>query len=107
MARNTREQLVDFLDKRVFDPILDTSDDEFSSDKQKETFRHVRRSTESEKHRFHEEYTNAEDVKNNYLSDLSSDTGERITRESHELGLPTLPDVHDEFVQLCDKLNVK
>jgi hypothetical protein len=105
--KNARDELVQFLDEKVFDPILDKSEADFSSEDQKEKFRDVRRSTESEKHRFHDEYTSAQDVKDNYLSDLSSNTGKKKDEELEDLGLPKLPDVRDEFMELCDKLGVK
>jgi len=105
--KDARDKLVQFLDERVFDPIPDKSEGDFSSEDRKEKFRDVRRSTESEKHRFHDEYPSARDVKDNYLSDLSSSTGKAKDRELEDLGLPKLPDVRDEFMELCDKLGVK
>jgi hypothetical protein len=39
--------------------------------------------------------------------DLSSDAGERKTRELEELGLPSLPAVKDEFLDLCGKLGLR
>jgi hypothetical protein len=104
---DAKEKLVEFLDEKVFDPVLQASEGDFPSSTEKEKLRDVQQSTESGKHRFHEEYRSAEDVKDNYLSDLSSDTGERVSREAQDLGLPTLPEFRDEFMKLCDKLDVK
>ncbi len=104
---NARQQLVELLDRKVFDPILSKSEDDFSSEREKEELRDVQESTESEKHRFHDEYTSAKDVKDNYVSDLSSSTGKRKDKELDDLGLPKMPDVRDEFMRLCDKLGVK
>jgi len=45
-------------------------------------------------------------VKNNYLSDLNSSTAKKKNAELEELGLPTLPQLKDEFTQLCDELDI-
>jgi len=108
MARkDARERLVQFLDRKVFDPILDKSEDEFSSQRERERLRDVKDSTASEKSRFHHDYQTAAAVKDNYQSDVSSDAGKRISAEARELGLPTLPGVRGEFLELCDKLDVE
>jgi hypothetical protein len=97
-AKN-REKLVEFLDEKVFDPILKASGDETK-------LGHLKRSTENEKRRYHDEYRTASDVRNNYLSDLDSESGKRISRELEGVGLPTLPQVKGEFMKLCEELGV-
>jgi hypothetical protein len=104
--RDAREELIGFLDRKVFDPILRRSRDSFRTDADKQKFDDVKRSTESEKRRFHEDYRSASDVRGNYLSDLTSEVGKRKSRELEELGLPTLPQVKDEFLDLCGRLGV-
>lgn len=101
-----REKLVHFLDEKAFDPILRKSEEEFSGE-QRDKFRDVKRSTENEKHRFHEEYHSAGEVKENYLSDLSSSTARKKNEELEDLGLPRLPEFKDEFMRLCDELDVR
>lgn len=105
MAKDTREELVSFLDKKVFDPVLSTSSDKYEG-KKKDLFNDVKRSTESEKRRFHESYQSAEAVRNNYLSDLDSKTAQKKDAELSSLGLPKLPDFKDEFLGLCERLGV-
>ncbi len=105
MARDQREELVSFLDRKVFDPVLHTSPDKFSG-RERDMFTDVKRSTESEKRRFHEDYKSAEDVRSNFLSDLDSKTAKRKDAELDQLGLPKLPDVKGEFLALCERLGV-
>ena len=94
-----KNELVSFLDRRVFDPILRASPDQYgAADRQK--LQDVQESTRSEKERFRH-YRSADDVKNNYLSDLNSSTAKRINKELEDLGLPRLPDVKDEFLKLA------
>ena len=99
-----KEKLVHLLDKGAFDPILKESPEQFTGEK-RAMFEDVRRSTESEKNRFHH-YGSAEEVKKNYLSDLSSRTGKKKNEELEELGLPKLPDLKEKFLKLCDELEV-
>ncbi len=106
MADHEREELVRFLDRKVFDPILRASPDRYSGADRKH-LEHVKSNTESEKKRFHDDYRTAREVRDNYHSDLSSKTADRVNRELEELGLPTLPSVREEFDALAEKLGVK
>lgn len=100
-----RKNLIAFLDRNAFDPILSQSADRFSGH-DREMFEDVRRSTESEKRRFHDNYLTAKDVRDNYLSDLNSRAAQKKNHELEELGLPRLPQFRDEFMDLCDKLGL-
>jgi hypothetical protein len=101
------KELLDFLDKNAFDPILNKSESDFMSEEQKRTFSHVKRSTQSEKERFHTRYHSAGEIKKNYLSDLTSSAAKRIDPQIESLGLPSLPQFRGQFLQLCEELGVK
>lgn len=103
--KEKREKLVRFLDEKAFNPILRKSADDFSGEG-KRKFEDVKRSTESEKNRFHEDYKSAKEVKDNYLSDLSSSAAKKKNSELEELGLPRLPEFKEEFLNLCNDLGV-
>jgi hypothetical protein len=66
----------------------------------------VKRSTESEKKRFHDDYRTATAVKQNYLSDLSSEAAKKKNGELEELELPRMYQVRDEFLKICDRFHV-
>lgn len=100
-----REQLVHFLDEKVFDPVLKATESRYD-EHQKRKLADVKRSTESEKQRFHHDYTTAKAVKMNYLSDLNSETAKKKNKELEELELPRMYQVRDEFLKLCDRLHV-
>ncbi len=100
-----RDQLLNFLDKNAFDPILQKDEDKYSLNLRTK-FRDVKRSTQNEKSRFHNEYLTAKDVKDNYLSDLNSRTAKKKNEELQELGLPRLPEFRDQFLDLCEKLRI-
>lgn len=70
-AEQKREELLNFLDKKGFDPILKASPGDCKDEHRKEILVDVQKKTESEKHRFHENYRTAKEVKENFKSDLS------------------------------------
>src|SRR4051794_23128061 len=57
-ANDVKKQLLDFINKKAFDPILRTKPEKFS-DKDREAFEELRRKTENEKKNF-EEYGSAD-----------------------------------------------
>jgi len=104
-AKDKREELLKFIDKNAFDPILKASPKKLS-EKDKEKLEDVQRKTENEKKQFHNEYKTAEEVKKNYLSDVRSKAAAKVNKELEHLHLPTLPELKDEFMELCKKLDV-
>jgi Tfp pilus assembly protein PilO len=100
-----REELLKFLNQKVFDPILRALPEDYESQDLKRKLNDVKTRTESEKHLFHE-FQTAEEVKKNYLADLDFRIDRKIDHELDELKLPSLPKVKDEFLRLCEKLRV-
>ena len=100
-----REELLKFLNQKVFDPILWALPEDYKSEDLKKKLNDVKKRTESEKHIFHELQT-AEQVKKNYLADLDFRTARKTDYELDELKLPSLTKVKDEFLRLCEKLKV-
>jgi hypothetical protein len=92
-----KEDLRHFLDRRVFDPILRASPDNYSEADLKK-LKDVQDRTRSEKERFHR-YANAAEIIENYKRDLHSSTAKRVNRELEHLKLPTLPSVEEEFLK--------
>ena len=95
----SKSELLRFLDSHVFNPILRARKSEYQERDQK-ALADVQDATKSEKQRFRG-YRSAAEVRDNYLSDLHSDTAKRINRELKRLKLPRLPDVKDEFLKLA------
>jgi hypothetical protein len=106
MAGDKREKLLDFLDQKAFDPVLRASPSAYRTEHERKMLEDVRQSTESEKRRFHDDYRSARDVRDNFMSDLHSQTGKRISQELDQLNLPSLPKLREEFLDLCNQLGV-
>jgi hypothetical protein len=88
--QNARERLLKFLDERAFDPILKTSPDQYSSEADKRTLDDVKRRTESEKKRYHENYGSADEIRRRFLDDLHSSAAEKVNRELQAASTPAL-----------------
>ncbi len=98
MANKT--ELLRFLDSRVFNPILKAKKQDYRESDQK-ALADVQESTKSEKQRFHG-YHSAREIRDNYMSDLHSETAKRTNQELRRLKLPRLPDVKEDFLRLAD-----
>ena len=94
-----KQELVDFLDKHVFQPILNENPDRHHGADRKK-LEDVQDSTRSEIDRF-KHYRNAEEVVTNYKRDLHSEAAKKVNRELEALHLPTLRSVEDEFLRLA------
>jgi len=104
-TKDKREELLQFIDKNAFDPVLKASRDKLS-EKDKGKLEDIQRKTENEKKQFHDDYKTADAVKKNYLSDVRSKAAAKVNKELEHLHLPTLPEKKDEFMALCKKLGV-
>ncbi|WP_137389624.1 hypothetical protein [Rhodoligotrophos defluvii] len=105
MASDAKAKLVDFLDRKAFEPVLRADPDRYS-ESQRAKLEDVKRATESERERFRN-YESAEKVYQMYRDDLSSEPAQEVDRELRDLNLPTLKDVREEFEQLAEELGVR
>ena len=95
----SKQELLDYLDKHVFHPILNARADKYST-KQREDLADLQKRTEAEKARFHG-YDSAERIVAMYKDDLSSETAKPVNARLQDLGLPRLVDVKEEFLKLA------
>lgn len=102
--KDARKELVDFIDKKAFNKILKASPDDYDG-KEKETVEEVIKKTKNEQKKFHD-YKSAEEVKKNFMSNVHSKAAKKLNKEIEQLGLPTLPQLKDEFEKLAEKLEV-
>jgi hypothetical protein len=72
----SKEQLVQFLDERVFDPILDASTDRYHGSERDE-LKYVQDRTRAEKQRYHG-YETAEKVVQMFRDDLRSEAAKKV-----------------------------
>lgn len=104
--KNAREKMLDLLDRKAFDPVLNASPDDYGSDADKEKLRHLQKTTQSTRESYHEKYGSAEKVRQMFHDDLNSDAAKKVHRDLKDLGLPVLNDIKPEFERLTDELGV-
>lgn len=102
-----RKELLDFLDKKAFDPVLHASENRYDSEDKKKKLGELKEKTEKEKDRFHKNYNSPKEIKDNFLSDLNSQAAKKVHSELKYLGLPRLPDLKEEFLDLYEELEEK
>ncbi|HEY6432672.1 MAG TPA: hypothetical protein VIZ17_11890 [Acetobacteraceae bacterium] len=101
----TRQKLVDFLERKAFRPVLEAEPGRYPEGK-RASLADVQRRTETEIQRFRN-YRSAQEVVTNFRRDLNSDAAQKVHRELKALGLPTVNDVRTEFEELAGSLGVK
>jgi hypothetical protein len=106
-AKDARQELVDLLNEKVFNPILDASPDKYKSDADRQKLKDLQSTTRSTQESYEKRYKTAQKVVEMYRDDLSSDAAEKVQKESRNLGLPTLDDVKKEFEKKAQELGVK
>jgi hypothetical protein len=98
-----KRQLLNFLDEKVFRPVLDAP-----SRKGPDAvfFREAQSKVRRTWYRYPERYLTAIDLKRAFISDLQSPIGQQLAVMLHWLGLPRFEDVREDFLELCRKLGV-
>ncbi len=104
MASDAKRELVEFLESRAFNPVLNQKPDDYGSDSDRRKLADVQRATRSEIERYRHEYTSAQDVIRNYKDDLTSEPAREIDRELDQLGLPTLRAIEPQFRKKVEEL---
>ena len=92
-----KSELVAFLDRRVFEPILRAPK---RTGHEGEELQDVQRRTRDEQARFHG-YPTAEKVVEMFKDDLHSEKARPVNARLKRLHLPVLADVREEFIKLA------
>jgi hypothetical protein len=105
MTTDKKRELVDFLVKKAFDPVLHAkADGRSEADKRK--LEHVRDATQAEIERYRD-YSSAEEVVSNFRRDLHSRAAKKVHAELRSLHLPTLNDIRNEFEDKARELGIE
>lgn len=96
-----KAELVRFLDRHVFEPILKADAAKYTGH-EKDELQDVPRRTETERARYRK-YDSADRVVEMYKDDLTSEKAKPVNAKLKRLKLPILADVKDEFLKLADE----
>jgi len=105
MADKHKQKLIQFLERRVWNPVLRASSGRRSESERKRLER-VQRKTETQRERYRG-YANAGEVRQEFDDDLRSQPAKRVASDLERLGLPTQREVADDFFALADRLGVR
>ena len=104
MASDHKGELLHFLERKAFDPVLKAKP-EGRSDSEKKTLEHVQKATRAEIGRYRRYHT-AEELVTNFKRDLNSEPAKKVHAQLRSLGLPTIEDIRAEFEEKARALGV-
>ncbi len=104
MARDAKHELVEFLVREAFDPVMQAKPAGRSEPEQR-MLAEVQQATEKEVLRYRH-YRSADEVFTNFRRDLTSTPAKKVHDKLHTLKLPTLHDVRDRFEEHAKSLGV-
>ncbi len=105
-AESTREQLIKFLDAKVFQPALSAQPLAYASADDRKLLKSVQRRVHESRTRYLADYPGAADIKANFFQDLNSKAGQALASDMWLLKLVRFEDIRVEFVSLCRRLGV-
>src|ERR1700710_114718 len=98
-----KEKLIHFLEEKAFLPVVRADASNYANDKW-EQLKDLQQRTQREIERFRG-YRSADEVVVNFKRDLSSQPAKKVHQQLKDLGLPSLPDVREDFESLAGKLS--
>lgn len=105
MSSTAQTKLVEFLEKRAFDPVMKAKPDRYE-ERDRKKLEDMQRRTKTEIERYRH-YGSAEEVVTNFHRDLTSAPAKKVHAELKQLDLPTLDEVRDEFDKLAEELGLR
>jgi hypothetical protein len=104
--QSAREQLLRFLDERVFQPALSAQPLAYGATDDRKLLKNVQKRVHESRTRYVADYPSAADVKANFVQDLHSKPGHALAYDMWQLKLVRFEDVQPEFLALCQRLGV-
>lgn len=105
MSKDAKQELVDFLIRKAFDPVLHAKPDG-RSEAERKKLEHVQDATRAEIDRY-KGYGSAKEVVINFKRDLDSSAAKKVHAELHALKLPILNEIRDEFEEKARDLGIE
>jgi hypothetical protein len=99
-----RQKLVQFMNRKILDPVLRASDRNYSEHDRK-ALESLKKKTEAQKQRY-AHYKTSGEVRQRFQDDLTSQPAKRVHAALRKLHLPAQPDFKNEFLALANRLDV-
>lgn len=104
--KDKKELLLDFLDSKIFNPVLEAQPDFYSSERDRKMLTDVKKIAAMEKNRFHKEIETSEEIRKLYFQELWFEMNGIMGKELEDLELPRLKMLERDFIDLCSQLNI-
>jgi hypothetical protein len=104
--RDKSRILTDFLDQKIFDPVLEALPEQYSSEIDRKRLAEVQKNILLEKEKFHNCNLSPEQIKESYVREMYFETNSRLGKELEDLELPRFVELRDSFLQLCEELDL-
>lgn len=103
---DNRDELLEFIDKKVLDPILEALPEQYSSKLDRERLISLQKTVAEKKESFHKKNLTASQIRDKYFCELFYETHHQYGKELEDLELPRLLQLRKQFIQLCNDLHV-
>ena len=104
--REKRQVLLEFLDSKAFDPVLEAMPEQYSSERDRKMLEDVKKTIVTEKETFHKNDLTPEQVRQHFIREMYFETSGKLGKELEDLELPRLLQLREKFLQLCDELQL-
>ncbi len=101
-----KELLLHFLDKKVFDPVLEAIPELYSSARDRRMLYTVQEKVKNERAWFHNSMLTAEEIRDQYFREIYFEGQEQTGKVLEDLELPRFVQLRGQFIDLCEKLKL-
>ena len=101
-----KEALLDFLDRKVFNPVLEAIPEQYSSEYDQRMLFAVQEKVKSERKLFHKTVLTPQEIKHQYFRHLYFEGKGEIGKELEDLELPRFLQLRGQFIDLCNGLQL-
>lgn len=102
---DAQHKLLAFLDRKAFEPVMRARPESYP-ESQRAKLKEVQDATRAEQERYRH-YGSARKIVEMFKDDLASAPARKIHRGLHQLGLPTIEELRDEFEHLAEEFGVE
>jgi hypothetical protein len=96
------KSLIDFLDQKVFNPIMEARPELYSSEREQKMLEYVKKFTSTEIDHFHRKDNSPEQILDMFFRELYYETSGILGKDREDLELPRFLEIRDEFMGLFE-----
>lgn len=97
-------QLIDFLDQKVFNPIMEATPELYSSEREQKMLEYVKKFTSTEIEHFHRKENSPEQIRDMFFRELYYETSGVLGKDREDLELPRFLEIREQFIGLFEDM---